>query len=262
MDRVVSAFLSACLSQLHPRMLTLLALPFVLALVGWVVAAWWLWEPLTGALSAGLAAWMADPAWAGWAKALRLDLVGAWLSGALGLIVLVPLMVMLGIVVVAVFAMPIVNRYLADHGYGDVVRQGGWSLGASLRVAAGGFAVFALGYLLTLPLWLIPGLGLLVPWFWWSWLTARLLSFDSLVEHASDAEREALLAQHRRAYLGLGLLVSLLNYIPPLFLVTPVLSALAFGHYSLRALRVLRRGEGASRVVLPHGGIQRLDRRT
>ena len=74
-------------------------------------------------------------------------------------------------------------------------------------------------------------------------LTARLMRFDSLVEHADKSERERLIGSDRRAYLLLGLAVAALNYIPPLFLVAPVLSALVFAHYSLSRLRELRRSE-------------------
>ena len=41
-------------------------------------------------------------------------------------------------------------------------------------------------------------------------------------------------------YLLLGMVVSALNYVPPLFLITPVLSALAYGHYSLGLLHERR----------------------
>ena len=111
---------------------------------------------------------------------------------------------------------------------------------AGIGTALAAFAIFMAGYLVTLPLWLIPFAGFLVPWFWWSWLTARILRTDSLAEHATPAERDTLIARHRHGYLGLAMLVTLLNYVPPLFLVTPVLSALAFGHYSLGVLRELR----------------------
>jgi hypothetical protein len=94
-----------------------------------------------------------------------------------------------------------------------------------------------------MPLWLIPPLALIVPWLWWGWLTASLMRFDSLVEHADRNERERLIRSDRRAYLLLGLSVALLNYIPPLFLVAPVLSALVFAHYSLSRLRQRRRLE-------------------
>lgn len=84
-------------------------------------------------------------------------------------------------------------------------------------------------------------LALVVPWLWWGWLTARLMRFDSLVEHADKGERERLIASDRRSYLLLGLATAALNYIPPLFLIAPVLSALVFAHYSLSRLREIRR---------------------
>ena len=76
----------------------------------------------------------------------------------------------------------------------------------------------------------------------------RVLPVDTAVAqrcaalHVPDprSERDALIGQHRREYLALALLVTALNYVPPLFLITPVLSALAFGHFSLSALRQLR----------------------
>ena len=45
-------------------------------------------------------------------------------------------------------------------------------------------------------------------------------------------------------------MVTALNYVPPLFLITPVLSALAFAHYSLALLRD-ERGRPASPLPEP-----------
>src|SRR5690606_22187838 len=123
----------------------------------------------------------------------------------------------------------------------DVDRRGSLALAANLWNVLRSLVVFVIGYLLTVPLWLIPPLALVVPWLWWGWLTARLMRFDSLVEHASSSEREALIRSDKRSYLALGLAVALLNYIPPLFLVAPVLSALVFAHYSLSRLRDQRK---------------------
>jgi hypothetical protein len=111
---------------------------------------------------------------------------------------------------------------------------------ASVWNAVSSSLLFVAGYLVSLPLWLVPPLALVVPWLCWSWLTARVMRFDSLVEHASAAERRAAIANRRGEYFVLALLVTALNYVPPLFLVTPVLSALAFCHYSLAALREQR----------------------
>ena len=67
------------------------------------------------------------------------------------------------------------------------------------------------------------------------------MRLDSLIEYADPEERRAIEQRYRREYLLLAMIVSALNLIPPLFLVTPVLSALAFGHYSLAMLAERRR---------------------
>lgn len=240
MQRVLSAFLRALVSQMHPKMLGLLLLPFVMALVFWILVAWWVWDPLNDWLRDALFGAARNGLVAGWIDATGVSGWGAWLSALVAVLLLAPLMFVAALIVVSVAAMPVVNRHLSQSAYRDVARGGGWSVAQSLWVAVSGVVVFALGYALTMPLWLVPLLGLLVPWLWWSWLTARIMRFDSLVEHADPSEREALIGRHRREYLALALLVTALNYVPPLFLITPVLSALAFGHFSLSALRQFR----------------------
>ncbi|HEY5633457.1 MAG TPA: EI24 domain-containing protein [Burkholderiaceae bacterium] len=238
MERVVAAFFRALASQLHPKMLALLIVPFAVALVFWIVVAVLVWDPLIEFLQAmffdggGAIAWVYE-------KLAQLGVEG--LEGvatvSVALLLLVPAMFVTALVLIAVLSMPLVNRHLGAGAYRNVVRHGSWSVPASLWNAAAGTLVFALGYILTLPLWLIPPLGFVVPWLWWGWFTARVMRFDSLVEHAAPEERRDLIRRHRGQYMALGLMVTVLNYVPPLFLVTPVLSALAFAHFSLALLR-------------------------
>ncbi|MBW7923836.1 MAG: EI24 domain-containing protein [Burkholderiaceae bacterium] len=237
MQPVLTAFGRAIVSQLHPKMLALLVVPFVLAIVFWVITAWWLWAPITGWLQgwlfgggwmSSLDAWAASHGFSGFAQ---------WTVALLALLVVVPVMFASAVVIIAVFAMPMVIRHLGNGPYRDVAREGSMALAPSVWNAVSSTVLFAVGYLVTLPLWLIPPLALVVPWLWWSWLTARVMRFDSLVEHASAAERGASISERKRDYFLLALLVTLLNYVPPLFLITPVLSALAFAHYSLALLR-------------------------
>ena len=256
MQRVLSAFLRALVSQLHPKMLGLLVLPFAMALVFWILVAWWVWDPLNDWLRDALFGAARSGLVAGWIDATGVSGWGAWLSALVALLLLAPLMFVAALIAVSVVAMPIVNRHLSQSAYRDVRRGGGWSVAQSVWVAVSGVAVFALGYALTMPLWLIPLLGLLVPWLWWSWLTARIMRFDSLVEHADNNELEAIIGRHRREYLALALLVTALNYVPPLFLITPVLSALAFGHFSLTALRQLRAHRDRPDRLIPNDETQ------
>jgi hypothetical protein len=240
MHRVLAAFSRGLVSQLHPRMLALLVWPFLVAIAGWIVLAWFAWGPLVDWISESLLGRFSVFQWtfermAGMGFEAAPDLVAT----VLALLVAIPMIFATGVGLVGVFAMPVVLRHL-DARYPDVRRRGSASIGGSIWNAVSSLAIFVVGYLLTMPLWLVPPLAFIVPWLWWSWLTARTMRFDSLVEHADPVERRALVATHRRAYLALGLLVTVLNYIPPLFLVTPVLSALAYAHFSLEALRRAR----------------------
>jgi len=253
MDRVVNAFVRALASQLHPKMLALLLVPFVVAVVFWGVLALLAWAPLLDWLRSalfeggGVAAWIV-----GRVEGLGFDGFGELLTVVLALMLVAPLMFVTALAIIAVFSMPAVNRHLGNGAYRDVARRGSWSVAASVWNALAGMAIFMAGYLLTLPLWLVPPLAFFVPWLWWGWLTARLMRFDSLVEHADPRERKAVIARHRSRYFLLGMMVTALNYIPPLFLITPVLSALAFAHYSLAVLREERAAAGGG--VLPLEG--------
>ena len=240
--RVIAAFGRGVASQLTPRMLALLVVPFAVAIGFWILSAWFLWDPVT--------AWFQSLVFQGdgwmargyrWVAQYGLGGLNNWIPDLFAFLLLVPIAIATALALIAVLAMPVVIRYLGNNTYPDLARQGSLALAANLWNVARSLVVFVLGYLATMPLWLIPPLALIVPWLWWGWLTARLMRFDSLVEHASTAEREHLIRADRRAYMLLGLAVAALNYIPPLFLVAPVLSALVFAHYSLSRLREQRR---------------------
>ena len=239
---VVAAIGRGVASQLKPRMLALLVLPFVVAIAFWILSAWFLWDPVTGWFQAVVFqgdGWIAR----GYRSVAPYGLSGldTWIPNLFAFLLLVPIAIATALALIAVLAMPVVVRHLGNGAYADVERRGSLALAANLWNVFRSLAVFVIGYLLTVPLWLIPPFALVVPWLWWGWLTARLMRFDSLVEHASSREREALVRSDRRSYLALGLAVALLNYIPPLFLVAPVLSALVFAHYSLSRLREQRK---------------------
>ncbi len=246
--RPVAALLRATASMLHPRMLLLLFLPLAIAIVFWALAAWLLGDPVVG--------WLQTTIFDGtgvmnqiyqWAAGWGLEDIRTVLPALIALLMLFPLMGVTAVVLIALLAMPAVIRHLGSGSYRELERRGSFAVAASGWNAISSTALFAGGYLVTLPLWLIPPLALIVPWLWWSWLTARVMSFDSSVEHADRHERRALIDGERRGYLTLGMMVSALNYVPPLFLITPVLAALAYAHYSLAALRERRRIAAAAR---------------
>ena len=105
--------------------------------------------------------------------------------------------------------------------------------------------------IVTLPLWLVPPLWPAIPVAILGWVNQKVLRYDALSEHASAEEMRALFAANRGALFGLGVVLAILAYVPPLGFLAPVLSSLAFVHFLLGDLEK-RRGapiEGEARVI-------------
>lgn len=257
MRPVLVAFGRAVLSQLHWRMLLLTVLPFVLSLLLWGVLLWLFLQPMIDWLHA----WFADSGsfesagqaleWIGLGtiKTLLVPLVAMW--------VLLPLMVLTALIFVGVFAMPVVARHVGNRHYPELAKRHGGTFWGSLWVGLSSFAVFAVLWVLTLPLSLIPPLTFVIQPLLWGWLTYRVIAYDALADHASAEEREQLLRMHRWPLLTIGAIAGAMGAAPALlwlggallFLI-PVLAAgaiwlyvlvfvfsgLWFEHYCLQAL--------------------------
>ena len=105
------------------------------------------------------------------------------------------------------------------------------------------------------------------------WLTAEVMGFDTLAEHASQPEREAIRRAHRFPLLIMGIICGFLCGVPSMiwtlsmqiiifapFVMVGVIwlytmiftfSALWFTHYCLSVLAALRGAESAMRAVQP-----------
>lgn len=248
MNDIARALARALVSQFHPRMLWLAIWPFLVALVLWGVlgvvfrgpAVAWLMQ-VTSASTVG--AWVDNAmAWVGFDSGLT------FVVGVVYLALVFALMVLTALLIIATVAMPTVVSHVGGRDYPALVRKAGGSYVGSLGNALWVTIAFLIGFVITIPLWLIAPLALIVPLLWWGWATSRMFRYDALVAHASAEERATLIARHGQAFFVIGTVVSLLNFVPPLFFVVPILGGLAFTHYGLHALQRLRaeRGEGGS----------------
>ena len=70
------------------------------------------------------------------------------------------------ILLTALLVLPLMLNYLAERDYPDLARLGRDSFIESVRNSVGAAVLFAVGWVITLPLWLIPGVGLLLPLAW------------------------------------------------------------------------------------------------
>ena len=138
--------------------------------------------------------------------------------------------------------MPLLLEHLAATDYPDLARLGKDSLLASTWNSVRAALLFIIGWVLTLPLWLIPGMGLLLPLLWMAWLNRRTFAYDALSLHATQEEWQHLRRQRANVLIWLGLVMALLTHVPLLGLFAPSLAALAYIHFCLEALRRLRQG--------------------
>jgi CysZ protein len=140
----------------------------------------------------------------------------------------------------AILVLPLLLGHLAGTDYADVVRRGSDSVLTSMWNSVWAAVLFIGGWLLSLPLWLIPGLALLLPFFWMAWLNRRTFAYDCLAAHATPEEWRELRRRHALPLLTLGLIMALLAHLPIVGVLAPSLAALAYVHYCLEALRRLR----------------------
>ncbi len=243
LEGVRRAFGRALVSQCHPRMLFALLMPFLIVLGAVIVLLFVALGPLTSWLSQQVSdssLLLEANDWLVSVGLFSLLSVKAWMLTLMALMVLLPASGILGLAVAAVFVMPLVVSHLSRHQYADVSKRGEYGFLVSFWNALWVSVVFLLGWVLTLPFWLFPPLGLLVSLLWWTFAFSRMMRLDSIVEHATAAERKILLVRHGTGFWVISLFCALLNLLPPAWVFLPVFSGLVYTHYGLASLRRLR----------------------
>lgn len=174
-------------------------------------------------------------AWGAFWLAKLLAALGGWL-------LILSASYLVAILLTAIVVLPLLLNHLAAVDYPDLARQGNDSFVASTWNSVAAALMFVVGWLFTLPLWLIPGFALLLPIFWMAWLNRRTFAFDALASHATPDEWRELRRAQAIPLLLLGLAMALLAHVPFVGLLAPSLAALAYLHFCLEALRRLRQG--------------------
>jgi uncharacterized protein involved in cysteine biosynthesis len=136
--------------------------------------------------------------------------------------------------------MPVIVSVVARH-YPGLERRGKGTLLGSVANATVAITVFALLWIVTLPLW-FTGIGAVVlPALNSAYLNQRLFRYDALAEHATREEYGVLVRRAKGRLYALGLVLALLYYVPILNLIAPVVAGLAYTHFCLSELVRLRR---------------------
>lgn len=234
MMEVLAAFTRSLRDLTRPEVLWQALWPPLLALALWIAVGFAVWThgvALMQRIVPGLP-------WAGW------EWVAQWAAIFLLLAAFAALVYFTAIVLVAVFALPRLVTLVAARDYPELGRHGENVFWGSLGNTLGAGAIFVVGFLAMLPLLLIPGALLVLPLLWGAWLNQRTFRFDALAEHATRAEMQRLLRDHRSRFYLAGLGSAAAAHVPLANLLAPAFTALVFVHLGLAALRRQRREGG------------------
>jgi hypothetical protein len=267
MKLLFGSFWRAVAYCLHPKVIALSLLPLVLAGTAILGVGYLYWEPTVAWVRAMLEQWSAVSMMLHWISHFLGEGFHTVIAPLIVVAVSIPVVVALTLVLVALWVTPATVNMVARRRFAALERRhgGSWWLGLMWSIACTVAALIMVT--ITLPFWLVPGLALVLPPVIWGWLTARIMGFDALAEHASPAERDAILRAHRWPLLVMGIVCGFLCGIPSMIwtfsvatlIFAPVImpavvwvytmiftfSALWFTHYLLSVLAGLRKAEAA-----------------
>ena len=243
---IFRAYLRAAHSLLRPAVLLHFLWPVLLSAAAWLTAGYLWWDKLARVLAAFFRHHL--PMLLAGRPDTELAL-GTALKLALYLIS-IPLALSTALLLVELVALPIILDQVARTDYPRLEPRHGGSQWQSLRNTLFSSAVAAAVVVLSLPLWLVPGVGVVVSLALSAWINYRSFRYDVLMKHADTHEIEALPTAHRYRLLVMSLGAASLTLVPILNLLAVAFAGLAFTHYLLHALEGSR-AQGASSLARP-----------
>lgn len=237
MNEISKSLIRAFASLLHPRMLLLMIWPVVASIVLWGALAFLFWSQA--------AAWMqlqlGQSAAYEWTISIwPLTFLAAHFAWVLLPILFIPLVLVTSVLIIGVFAMPMMVAHVAERSYPDLERMRGGTFAGSLWNSIAALLMLAVLSGLSVPLWFFPPLWPLLPLLLFAYFNQRVFRYDAWAEHASAWEMDTLIRRHRNELLLLGILLALLGHVPLLGFFAPVYAGLVFIHYGLARLAQLR----------------------
>ncbi|SHH22007.1 EI24 domain-containing protein [Massilia sp. CF038] len=256
---VLTAFGRALVSQFSGRMILLSAIPFFLSVALWSGLLYTGLQPLFDAIQAFFDANGLQEG-NGVLGMLGLGFLKNVLVPLLAMLLLLPLMIVTAFIFMGVAAMPAIVRHVSARQYPQLEKKNGGSFIGSVKTNMGGMLVFLPIWLLTLPLY---PLSVPVQVLLWGWLTAHVMSYDALADHASEEERQELKRRHRTPLMVIGIVSGVAGALPGLvwvggtvlsvvlfpilaplsiwiFVLIFIFTGLWFQYYCLQALQDLR----------------------
>jgi hypothetical protein len=267
MRPIAVAYGRALRSQFTGRMLMLSVVPLLLSLALWGGLLYTGMQPLLDWLQGVFVEYGLFETSSSVLATLGLGVLKTLAVPLAAMLVLLPLMIITSLLFIGVGAMPAIARHVSRVQFPALERKEGGSFLGSLGVNLSGIVLFALMWLVTLPLYALAPVALVVQALLWGWLTARVMSYDALSIHASRQERLTIVRTRRRQLLLIGTVSGLLGALPGvawiggalisvvlfpvlavlsiwMYLIIFIFTGLWFQYYCLQALAELRAEAG------------------
>lgn len=254
MSNAVSILFNALIDSFRPKMLMLTLVSVTMACIFWLVVIWFSIEPLVDAAIWLLAQLGLDFS----AQSVSADFsIMAWLK-----VIIVPLAVFgllwpivatSAVLLAGLYVTPPVVKYLTGKEFRNIEKKGDSGILMSIWVTVKSVLVFFALWIVTLPLWLIPGAALILPVVLTAYLLMTVMRFDALADHATKQEINEVKKHDTASAWLIGVVCAFLSFIPPILLIMPVMSALAFARYYMGRLDKLRSSKPNDSIVLEAG---------
>lgn len=262
MRLMIDSFWRAAAYCLHPRVIALSVLPLILMVAASFALGYLFWDGAVAGVLHWLETWELITFALNWLESVGFGDLRSVFAPLVVLVLATPIIVVMALLLVALLMTPSMVDLVAQRRFAALDRLRGGGVWSSAAWALWSTVLALLALVVSVPLWLVPPLVLVLPPLIWGWLTYRVFAFDALADHASKAERQALMSQHRGSLLVIGVLCGYLGAAPSLLwasgamfiALAPLLVPLAiwiyalvfafaslwFAHYLLAALAELR----------------------
>ncbi|WP_291515374.1 EI24 domain-containing protein [Bdellovibrio sp. ArHS] len=240
MSSILSSLRKSLQALARPRMALLIFLPPVLSFVvlfAFFANFWPSWV-------AGISSFFSSLTLVQWMMGVTgIADFAYWCSVVFLILLFIPAVFLSAILITSLLLMPIILKWVGEADFKGLEKKRGGSFLGSLWNTVSTTVLFVVCFVVTLPLWFLPGMQVVLPLLLTSWLNKRIFLYDVLQDYASVEERRTLAHQEAKSLYGLGLILGLLSYVPLAFFFVPVLLALSYTYYCLNALQSLRKAE-------------------
>jgi hypothetical protein len=267
MQLILDALLRALAYCFHPKVIWLTVSPVVISALLALVTWYFFWDASVAGVNHLLQSWSLFASVKPWLESWG---VTKALAPLLVMLLSTPVIVLFSLTVVSLMMTPAIIQLVVQRRFTSLQSRVDTGAIKAVWFSLRSTLIALVALVLSMPLWLIPPLMWVLPPLIWGWLTCRVMGHDVLAEHASKAERETLLRQHRWPLLAMGVVTGYMGAAPSLIWVAGALtlvlapllmlvaiwlytlvfafSLLWFAHFALTALADLRKGEVIDKI--------------